>query len=166
MPATYEIEFQEGERMTALLKRYPSIAGDVLKGAMTKAVGLTTRNIQRVTPVYSTKLRRSITGTVESSVIGQQVPSIVGTVGTDSEYAVPVELGRRPGSLPPREPLIRWAAVVLGDGDAGDAVRWAIFKRGTKPRGMFAKGWRASRRAVSETFKRALGEIVKRLQRG
>jgi hypothetical protein len=68
--------------------------------------------------------------------------------------------------LPPREPLIRWAAVVLGDGDAGDAVRWSIFKRGTKGKFMFAKGWRESRGWVSNRFKQALAQITKRPANG
>ena len=88
---------------------------------------------------------------------------ITGIVGTDKEYALAVELGRRPGSLPPLEPLIRWAAVVLGDGDAGHAVRWAIFKRGIKGKFMFARGWREVYPRVTERFKQALSEIVKRL---
>lgn len=160
---TYTIDFQEAERMSQLLAKYPAIAGDELAQAMNESVSRVTKAVQRFTPLYSTKLRQSIVGRVETSILGAQAPSITGTIATDLVYALPVEVGRRPGSLPPREPLIRWAAVVLGDGDAGDAVRWAIFKRGTKGKFMFARGWRDTRGWVSERFKRALGQIVKRL---
>lgn len=157
---TYEINFREVERMRRLLAKYPEIASRELGAAMRDSVRHTEQIVQKLTPVYSTRLRRSIVGRVEQSIAGGQ-PSITGIVGTDKEYALPVELGRRPGSMPPLEPLIRWAAVVLGDGDAGPAVRWAIYRRGTKPRGMFARGWRQARGWVSKRFARALTQIVK-----
>jgi hypothetical protein len=68
--------------------------------------------------------------------------------------------------MPPLEPLIRWAAVVLGDGDAGPAVRWAIYRRGIKGRFMFEQGWRAARSYVVGRFRQALTRIVKRLSNG
>lgn len=166
--ATYEIEFQEGERMTQLLKQYPKIAGDELHNAMTDSVRHTTLAIQKRTPLYTTKLRRSIAWTVERDIRGAEVPSITGTIGTPLVYGPAVELGLPPGTLPPEEPLIRWAAVVLGDGEAGKAVRWSIFHRGTKkpPAAMFARGWRQSRRWVSVRFRLALIRIVERLAEG
>lgn len=168
MSATYEIGFQEAERMTKLLEKYPAISSDELHKAMIGAVGRVTQEIQKRTPVYTTQLRRSIVGTVERSLIGQAGASIVGTVGTDSPYALAVEFGLPAGHLPPEEPLIRWAAVVLGDGEAGKAVRWAIFHRGTKkpPKAMFARGWREARRWVSVRFRLALIRITERLAQG
>lgn len=166
--ATYEINFQEAERMSKLLEKYPSISSDELHKAMVGSVRRVTVEIQKRTPVYTTQLRRSIVGRVERSLIGQAGAEIVGSVGTDSPYALAVEFGLPAGHLPPEEPLIRWAAVVLGDGEAGKAVRWAIFHRGTKkpPRAMFAQGWREARGWVSQRFQQALAEIVKRLGNG
>ncbi len=164
---SYEINFQEAERISNLLAEYPQIAGDEMQKAMLHAVRITRLAVQKYTPVYTTQLRRSIVGRVERNIVGQAA-DVTGIVGTDKEYALAVELGRGPGSLPPEEPLIRWATVVLGDGEAGKAVRWAIFHRGTKkpPKAMFARGWREVYPRVVARFKQALSAIVERLAGG
>ena len=77
MPATYEINFQEAERMSELLRRYPEIAGYELRAAMTDSVRKTTLEIQKRTPVYTTKLRRSIAGEVE-------VQGLLGAAGREA----------------------------------------------------------------------------------
>lgn len=154
--------------MQRLLARYPAVAGAELKQAMTDAVAKTALAIRPLTPVDTGRLKASIAGRVETlgGTVGSVGGEIRGIVGTEIEYAPYVELGRKPGSLPPSAPLRAWGLRQLGSEEAGEAVRWAILARGIRPKAMFAQGWRRIRPWVSRRFQRALGDIIKRVASG
>lgn len=78
-------------------------------------------------PVDQNTLRDSINYDVE-----ERGDVIVGTVGTNVEYAEAVEFGSEP-HFPPIASLKGWANRVLGDEDAAYPVAKAIAKNGTKP---------------------------------
>ncbi len=167
MTATYEVEFKDGDQLAQVLAKHPEISRDELQKAMIGAVRVTTQAVQKYTPLYTTRLRRSIVGTVEMrGITRQQGGSITGIVGTPLVYAPAVEFGLSAGHLPPEEPLIRWAAVKLGNGEAGKAVRWSIFHHGTQGQYMFKKGFEEVRGWVMRRFEQALDAIAKRLAQG
>ena len=159
--AEYEIETVGLDDLQDRLNRYPQIAHAVLKPAMSRAVIHLQGSVKRFTPVYQ--------GTLIGR-ISQEVKPLFGDVGTMGRvyvsgvpYAQTMEVGRKPGTWPPIEPLRRWAHLVLGDESAGFLVARAIFKRGIKPRAMFARGLTRSKDYISRQFVKARDEIVKRL---
>lgn len=168
MVAEYEVHTEELDAAAAALQRYPQIARDVLTTSMSRAVMQVSSEVKRRTPVYMGRLVGSIGGRVEAfgggiSPLGGEIRGIV---DTPVDYALPVEVGRRPGSWPPIDKIARWCHLVLGEEGAAGAVAAKIFHQGTEPRAMFARGWVASKPWVKNEFKRALREIVQRLARG
>ena len=161
MPAEYTVELEGIEEIDAYLARFPQIVQEETGDAMRRAVFVVRANVQRETPRYQGRLVSSIGGRVES-VFGGRVE---GVVYSDLEYAVPVELGRQPGSFPPLEPIRRWCHLVLGDESLAFVVARKIATVGTRPRAMFAKGWLASKAMVSSLFQQALARIVARIRR-
>ena len=99
-------------------------------------------------------------------VIGEEV---IGTVGTALRYAIPVELGRRPGQRqPPLAPLADWAVAKLGvSHDEAMGVAFAIArkigKRGTTGAHMFRDGAKASQAEVERILGAGAERVVARL---
>jgi hypothetical protein len=114
-----------------------------------------------VTPVDRDRLRSSIDHRVVQ--IGN---NIQGAVFTPVKYAPPVEFGRKPGTWPDIKAINLWCRRVLKDESAGFLVARAIFRRGTRPRKMFAKGYQASESFIRGRFVRARDELVRRLAGG
>lgn len=159
--AAYEIKMIGDKQIRAALARYPQISQDVLKPTTTRAVILVESAIKPHTPVHMGRLISSIHHQVTPIGGGD----VQGVVGTNVDYAIPVELGRPPGSFPPMEPIKRWCHLVLGDEGLWFVVARAIATRGTAPRAMFATGWKESIGAVRAMFDQALKEIVRRIAR-
>ena len=107
--------------------------------------------------------------------IGARDPEVVpgeggvGVVGTALRYAVPVELGRRPGGRqPPVQALADWAQARLGvSAEESRGVAWAIARRialeGTEGAHMFRAGTRAVAGAVEGILARGLDRVTRRL---
>lgn len=81
-------------------------------------------------------LRNSITHEIDADGLGS-------TIGTNSEYALATEFGRRPGSHPPVDPIIAWAKR-KGFADPVGAA-WAIARNmekfGTDPNPFLFPSW-------------------------
>ena len=91
------------------------------------------------TPVAFGVLRTSIATKVMATPV--QIHGEVFT-GAQAPYAQHVEEGTRPGRWVPIRPLELWARRVLGsDESAPYRVRWAIYRRGTRARRMFATAY-------------------------
>jgi hypothetical protein len=88
---------------------------------------------------------------------------VMGIVGTSLGYAEPVELGTKP-HMPPVQPLVEWAEVVLGlDGKDAEQAAWAIArkisKKGTEGAFMFRDGFAVSEDYIKRKFRQALSNI-------
>lgn len=160
--AEYSVSTEGVRETAALLAKFPEISREETQKAMVSSVKQVASDVKGFTPVYMGILRSKIGGTVE--VVGGPMPSVKGIVHSGGvPYALPVELGRRPGKWPPIGPLKRWAHLVLGDEGAAWAVAAKIFKKGIRPRAMFAKAWRRNKDWVNARFVLARDRIVKRL---
>lgn len=161
--ASYELSTEGVDQAAALLARFPEISIDETRNAMTRSVMQLASDVKAFTPVYMGLLRSKVGSQVD--VIGQGVtPQVRGIVHSGGvPYALPVELGRRPGSWPPLEPLRRWCYLVLGDAELAYQVARKIFQRGIEPRAMFAQAWRKDKEWINQQFTRARDRIVQRL---
>ena len=88
---------------------------------------------------------------------------VMGIVGTSLGYAEPVELGTKP-HMPPVQPLVEWAEVVLGLDEAkAQKAAWAIAlkiaRKGTTGAFMFRDGFAASEDYIKRKFSEAMRNI-------
>ena len=130
MPGDTPIQIQVDAGALAKLARAwreaPELVVEEMTASATEASLLVEREVRERTPIGvggGGGLAGSI-GAREPQVLGEEV---IGTVSTSLRYAIPVELGRRPGGRqPPVEPLADWAVARLGvshDEAAGRGVR-------------------------------------------
>lgn len=153
--------------MAEAWKRAPDVVRGGLLSAMTEADALLEREVKEGTPVGV-----GSSGGLRGSIIGQEVVSqdqVMGIVSSPLPYADVVEFGRRPGKMPPVEPIRDWVEQVLGIRDQGtdDAatdVAWAIAKKiqkkGTLGTFMFQGALDANEDTIQRIFARAVDRIL------
>jgi hypothetical protein len=139
------------------------------------------------TPANRSRLRNAIASHQERSP--GLVRGIVEVAGLP--YAIPVEIGRKPGTMPPVDAIQRWVhdkglggrtRVIKRGRNAGQeqlvrapakierAIAWAIAmkikKRGTKGAHMFRDGAKASQPFIRQRFQAATARVKRRLESG
>jgi hypothetical protein len=111
MTMEYQIQTHGLTELTARLNGSGKTLNRHLKRAMNKSVILVVSNVRPLVPVgVSGRLHNSI----GSEVIENGIGDITGRVGSslkDEEYPAVMEYGRKPGSMPPWEALVRWVHV-------------------------------------------------------
>jgi hypothetical protein len=85
--------------------------------------------------------------------------------GRQAPYAEYVERGTRPGTWRPIAPLKLWARRVLGDERAAYAVRWVIFRRGTRGVWMFRQAAAGLPQRLQTRMEQAAAAFAARLNR-
>lgn len=159
--AGFEVELQGFEELARRLRDPGLVAGPARRFLTDSALELEAAVKER-TPVDTARLRDSITHEVDA----HQVPEWA-RVGTNVDYARPVEEGRRP-HWPPLAALQPWARRHgFPAGRAGAfLVARAIAARGTKARHMFRDGFREVRGQVEGFGRDMLRELVDKLAGG
>lgn len=114
-------------------------------------------------------------GGYRSSISAQPVQRlsdrVIGTVGTFSPYAIPIELGTKP-HMPPVQPIQDWVRSKLGiyDEDEQEGIAWAIAKKiqrdGTEAQYIARDTWQDNYHNVEQNFhdmlvriRNTLGEV-------
>ena len=150
-------------------RRAPEIVAGELTPAVAEASLLVEREVRERTPIGiggGGGLAGSIGARDPEVVPGE---GVVGVVGTSLRYAVPVELGRRPGQRqPPVQTLCDRAEVRLGvSPEESRAVAWAIARRiaveGTEGAHMMRDGMRAVAGTVEAILARGMDRVTARL---
>jgi len=119
-------------------------------------------HVQVATPVNLGSLRNSIASEVVT--VSSTPVHVVGSVFTNMIYAVPVELGSRP-HMPPQAPIYFWVQRKIHPPQADvaritNAVRWKIFRHGTKGRHMFSRGVLKAMPFVNRRISQAIERIT------
>lgn len=149
-------------------RQAPELVVDEMTTSVWESSLLVEREVRERTPIGvggGGGLAGSI-GAREPEVLGDEV---IGTVGTALRYAIPVEIGRRPGQRqPPLAPLADWAVQKLGVSHAeaagvAFAIARKIGKRGTEGAHMFRDGARAAEAEVGRIFAAGAERVVARL---
>lgn len=147
----------------------PAMVAEEMTTAIREASLLVEREVRERTPIGiggGGGLAGSIGARDPEVVPGE---GVVGVVGTSLRYAVPVELGRRPGQrMPPVRALQDWAEIRLGvSAEESRGVAWAIARKiaieGTDGAHMFRAGLAASAGAVERIVVHGLDRITARL---
>lgn len=159
----YEIELKGFDEQAARLKAEPAMVNQEFTVAMNQSVLTAVGQVRPLTPVFQSRLRGSIGGTVTSDGLG----SVVGTVGSSLSgevYPSVMEFGRTAGSMPPTTgALRRWVEIKLGDASLVFVVARAIAKKGIKGKEFMKRGGEAARGAVEGFFAAAVERIANRL---
>lgn len=143
-----------------------------LTGAMTRAVAVVETNVIEHTPVGDS-------GFLRGSILGEVETPLYGVVGTNAEYAVYVEEGRKAGTQPPVEALLDWVRrsakgrqflSALRSSNRRITARQAAFilarkigRRGTQGQQMFEKGLNNSTPSLDAIFDAAIDNILRGL---
>ncbi len=145
----------------------PEVVHPEVERAMWEALLLTEREVRERTPI-GVGGGGGLAGSIGARDPRVTADGVVGEVGTSLRYAIPVELGRRPGQRPPPiEPLIDWVEQLgLGPEEsrgAAYAIARTIARRGTKGAHMFSEGFAAVEGEVEHIFGRARDRLAERL---
>lgn len=162
------ITLQGWEQLQQAFARAPEIVQEELGAFAHNATQLLRSEVIDRTPVGasggSSGLRGSITASVDRMADG-----VLGVVGTVKPYAVPVELGTKP-HMPPILPIMEWVQAKFGGGQdmneirsRAEAIRWKIYRYGTKGHFMFRDAFQANAGEVQRQFDSAAARIVARI---
>ena len=174
-----EIQMDGFAELDALWQQAPDITSEVLEAVTREATEFLAGEVQDLTPIGASGgggggLRDSIRAQ-EPEILANNV---LGVVGSDSEWAVPVELGTKP-HFPPVEPLIDWVRqspkgqdflTELRKSEPNAKPAYAAFLiarkiswKGTKPVMMFHRAFAASEEQIKNKYSNATTRIVERL---
>lgn len=157
------VDARQVEQLAEAMAKAPDVVRERLLDAMTEADLLLEREAKEGAPVGvggGGGLRGSIFS--EETVTGD---TIRGIVSSPLPYASVVELGRRPGKMPPVQPILDWVEHKLGLRDrAAESAAWAIAKKiqrkGTAGARMFGRALEAQERTVQRIFSAAADRII------
>lgn len=105
----------------------------------------------------------SNTGNLRNSVLVYRAEHDEGIVGVGERYGGAVEKGRRPGRMPPVEPIERWARTKLGKSGLGFVIARKIKNEGTKAQPFVEPAFTGNIGFVQSEFDKASNELVKML---
>ena len=133
MAGDIAVDLTEWDQFAAVLDRDTvRLLDKHMHNAMDGSLNWLLDNITAETPVNFGQLRASFGKEVHGTPF-----DMIGIVGTSLIYGLPVEMGRKPGKMPPIAPIKLWVTRKLGlKGKAADqaayAVAWSIGQKGTK----------------------------------
>lgn len=156
-------------RIRELAKAYPVITRQETEAVLGVITARLEAEVARRTPTGvggEAGLRGSIHGEVTAAA-----GTVTGVVGTPLEYGEVVELGRRPGTFPPRAPIELWVRRKLGV-PAAEArsvsflVARKIARRGFPGAHMFEKAWKAHERWAMSELQTIASRVARRVNGG
>jgi hypothetical protein len=102
-------------------------------------------------------------GSLGRSVVVTEATYSRGVVGIGERYGGAVEFGRRPGKMPPVEPLERWAAIKLGTPGIGFVIARKIARQGTKAQPFVEPAFKSEIDYVLKQFSDATDILLQRI---
>lgn len=175
------------DRLERKYRQAPAIIAAEFAQAVENSTLEAERQIVQRTPANRSRLRNAIATRQERTE--DTVRGIVEVAGLP--YAIPVEMGRLPGKMPPVDAIQRWVhdkglggrtrtvkrgknagqeVLVRGGAKVERQIAWAIAlaikKRGTRGAHMFRDGADASRPFIRREFEGAMVRVRRRLESG
>jgi len=99
-------------------------------------------------------------GNLARSITVREATESRGIVAVSETYGLPVELGRKPGTMPPSAPLERWAQVKLGQSGLGFVIARKIKREGTKAQPFMEPTFKSEADFVLQQFNEATRQLV------
>jgi hypothetical protein len=142
MPVSLSIRLDDGPVKAMMARLAPAEINSRARAGINEAVGYLQGQVQKETPVNTGALK----GSIFTQVNGSSLANLQGIVATPLIHGMPMEMGRRPGRMPPSGPLELWARRKLGKSGLGFVIARAIARRGS-PRAR-PSGYRMFEKAV------------------
>ena len=170
MAEPFDIRIDAGAlaKFSRAWREAPELVVDEMTASVWEASLLVEREVRERTPV-GVGGGGGLAGSIAAREPEVLADNVIGTVGTALRYAIPVEIGRRPGQRqPPLAPLADWAVQKLGvSHEEARGVAFAIArkigKRGTEGAHMFRDGAKAAEAEVERIFVAGAERVVARL---
>lgn len=155
------VELQDIDALRQAFVRAPEVVRVELGSAMVVADMLVLREVAERTPTAHGLLRQSL---FQEERINDT--SVIGVVASPLAYVAPVEFGRKPGKMPPLEPIEDWVMQKLGvSAEEAPGIALAIARkikyRGTQGAHMFERGLEASAAQINGVFRKATERIAR-----
>lgn len=162
------------EQMAKIGNFGPLLNKHLEKGMQETTIYVASKIIPLVPVGVSSRLKNSIGSEIRTEGIG----SIVGVVGSslkDEEYPKVMEFGRKPGTMPPPDALIRWVHLkgLAGRGrgknqaanerNVAFAVARGIKMHGIKGRFYMKQGLEKGKPKIPHIFKKHMDELMEEL---
>lgn len=163
---TVHIHYEDITDFVAMLQEHPKEAAIEIRRTMQMSVDTLIQTITGHTPVNTGILRGSIT----SEIHGEPVAQFYGDVFTPVIYGEPVEMGRKPGRMPPVGAIEQWVIRKLGVEEGKESrnvaflIARSIGKGGTSGALMFEKGMKQAEPIVNRLWDDIPERILKYLE--
>lgn len=171
MMPSYEIDVKGLEEQLGKLSQFDSIANRHLRRAMQESLITIGSEVVPLVPVgVSARLKNSM-----GSVITETAPTMLtGKYGSslkDEVYPQVMEFGRKPGSMPPPEALLRWVHLKIKPGEANEMqvaflIARKIGKFGIKGHFFMKTGFEKAKARITVFFTQAMTRIAQDLENG
>ena len=158
-PLTFEIDIDEMTSFVHQFMQGRSAFEGIQRNAMLKSVAVIEGAVRAETPVNVGTTRAAW----QSQVRGAG-PDLVGRVFNPAEWAIPLEVGRKPGKMPPVDAIQYWVERKgLAQGEDSRQVAFliarAIGRRGTEGAHMAERGMANATPAVVKIWRGANGQF-------
>lgn len=157
---SFEVETPDNlGKQVELLGKYDKISNRRLKQAADASTKIVQGAARQNAPVFQARLRQSIDTEVRE--MGNMVQGrVFSPITKPYPYPLVMELGRKPGKMPPPSSLRRWVQLVIKPGaDEVDGVAFlvarAIGRKGIKGRFFMRKAVQTSTTRISQFFQKA-----------
>lgn len=155
------VELQDIDALRQAFLHAPDVVRAELGAAMVVADMLVLREVAERTPTAHGLLRQSL---FQEERINDT--SVIGVVASPLSYVAPVELGRKPGKMPPVDAIEDWVIQKLGVSvEEAPGIALAIARkikyRGTQGAHMFQHGLEASAGQINGVFRKAAERVAR-----
>jgi hypothetical protein len=168
----YRLELGEWERFEGDLRRAPAEVHRIIGNAAHEAELVIVAATKQSAPVFEGTLASSIDGGVTREAKVGGGGRTIAEISSPVAYAKIVDTGRRPGRMPPHEPIARWVELKLfkRTGEAGEAgevdrvaylIRRKIARRGTKGTRYIQKAIMKSKTGITSALNRMSAAIAR-----
>lgn len=160
-----DLSLASSDAALAALEQYPERYARELTAAMLEAGLLLEREIKEFAPVGASGGAAGYRGSIAAIPPYMNGDILTGGVGTNSPYAIPVELGTRP-HFPPVQPIADWVRAKLGEKDpvAARSIAYCIARKiaahGTEGQHVFKRALDAAQEQLVGVFDRAVERTV------
>ena len=132
------------EKSGPLFENPAAIIQDGLDSFVMEVLSLLESAVKEKTPRGVFGDQGGLAATIHGDPFNLGTPAVMGIVGHQSVYGDVIEMGRRPGKMPPPGVLLRWMEVVLGMSEKEAqrkeyGLRLSIAKKGFDGAFMFQK---------------------------
>lgn len=170
-----EVNIKNIDEFKRLAKKAPQLVETEFSSALNKIAAFG----EKTAVETANKMKIHSTGYLQNSIRQKRISKLAYAVVSGAPYSIWVELGRKPGSWPPRAPIEEWVkrhhtrfSSFKSKGSKGAQkdirnaaflIQRAIFRKGTKPRPYMQHTLEKMQARADRYLDQALANVIKKL---